>query len=97
VAGKRVADTLEVSTWVMSCRAFSRRIEFHTLECLFESSGARNIALAFRATERNGPTQEFLASIGANGAGPIVLDRRQFAAAQHDLPHRVSIVGAAKR
>jgi len=35
---------------VMSCRAFSRRIEFHTLEYLFGASGAENISLAFRST-----------------------------------------------
>jgi FkbH-like protein len=97
VAGKQAADTLEISTWVMSCRAFSRRIEFHTLESLFEAAGARNISLAYRATERNQPLQEFLAVIGADSAGDaaIVLRRDKFAAGGHDLPHWVSIVGAA--
>ena len=60
VAGKKAGETLEISTWVMSCRAFSRRIEFHTLECLFEASGARNLSLLFQPTERNLPLQEFL-------------------------------------
>lgn len=98
VAGKRVADRLEISTWVMSCRAFSRRIEFHTLESLFEASGARNISLAYRPTERNQPLQEFLAAIGADGGGAesIILPRDKFSGAGHDLPHRVSILRAGE-
>jgi FkbH-like protein len=88
VAGKKAGDTLEISTWVMSCRAFSRRIEFHTLGCLFETSGSRNISLAYRPTERNQPLQEFIGMLGG-----VQLDRDGFAAAGYDLPHQVSITG----
>ena len=95
IAGKQTADTLGISTWVMSCRAFSRRIEFHTLESLFETSGARNISLAYRPTERNQPLQEFLQTIGVTGSGDEIrtLSRAQFVAAAHDLPHQVSVTG----
>ncbi len=95
VAGKKAGETLEISTWVMSCRAFSRRIEFHTLGCLFEASGLPNVALAFRPTERNQPTQEFFRAIGVGGAEAetIVLGRDRFAASGHELPHRVSVTG----
>jgi FkbH-like protein len=97
VAGKRAGETLEVSTWVMSCRAFSRSIEFHTLECLFASSGARSISLAFRPTERNQPLQEFLAALDVNeGEREIrILSRERFSAGTHELPHQVSLTGEA--
>ena len=90
VAGKKAGETLEIATWVMSCRAFSRRIEFHTLGCLFEVSGSRNIEFAFQPTERNQPLQEFFQSLGISGGG---LGRDQFVAGGHELPHQVSITG----
>jgi FkbH-like protein len=93
VAGKQAAGRMEVSSWVMSCRAFSRRIEFHTLQHLFEASDVESLALAFRATERNQPLQEFLQSIGLNtssGGAELILTRDEFSDARHELPHRVS-------
>jgi predicted enzyme involved in methoxymalonyl-ACP biosynthesis len=45
---------------VMSCRAFSRRIEHACLRYLFEHVGAEEIILDFAPTMRNGPLQEFL-------------------------------------
>ena len=94
VAGKQAASSLEVSTWVMSCRAFSRRIEFHTLQYLFETSDAKSITLAFRATERNQPLQEFIQAIGLETAGGtgVILTRDEFASAGFELPHGVSSV-----
>ena len=94
VAGKQTAKHLEISTWVMSCRAFSRRIEFHTLEHLFGTSEAADISLAFQATDRNQPLQEFLRSIqlAGNGTGDWTLPREKFSSAGHELPHRVSII-----
>jgi len=94
VAGKQAADRLEISTWVMSCRAFSRRIEFHTLEYLFGASGAGNISLAFQPTGRNQPLQQFLRSIGlaAHGAEGWILSRERFVRGRHELPHRVSAI-----
>jgi FkbH-like protein len=49
-----------VDIWVMSCRAFSRHIEFQALRQLFSKSGASAIRFLFRPTERNGPLQTFL-------------------------------------
>jgi FkbH-like protein len=95
VAGRQNGDTLEVSTWVMSCRAFSRRIELHTLEYLFTASGARNISLLFRQTERNQPLQEFLRALEVPAGGPegSLLSRENFAGGGHELPHSVSVTG----
>jgi FkbH-like protein len=56
-------EGLLVDTWVMSCRAFSRRIEHQTLRLLFETGGVDEIGFAFEPTAKNGPTQEFFASL----------------------------------
>jgi predicted enzyme involved in methoxymalonyl-ACP biosynthesis len=50
---------LHVDLWVMSCRAFSRNIEFQMVHQLFEKYQASSIRFAFKSTERNGPLQEF--------------------------------------
>ena len=50
---------LEVNTWVMSCRAFSRRIEHQCLKYLFEKFSADEIAFDYEATARNSPLQDF--------------------------------------
>ena len=84
---------LRVSHWAMSCRAFSRRIEHHTLESLFRKTNADEIVFDFRPTPRNGPLQEFLAAIGAlpgDGAS-CRITRTAFASALAGggLPHEV--------
>ncbi len=56
-------ERLLVDTWVMSCRAFSRRVEHQTLRLLFETAGVDEIEFAFQPTAKNGPTQEFFASL----------------------------------
>ena len=61
--GARGGRTLHLRTWVMSCRAFSRRIEHRCLEFLFDHLGVDQVHLKFRATERNGPLREFLAAL----------------------------------
>lgn len=54
---------LELDTWVLSCRAFARRIEYALLGALFRQFSLRQIHLSFEATARNGPLQEFLSSL----------------------------------
>jgi FkbH-like protein len=89
VAGTRNGGRLDISTWVMSCRAFSRRIEFHVLDYLFQAFGAETLAFDFRATERNQPLQEFLRAIRVEDG---VLSREAFLAAGHELPHRAGAI-----
>jgi FkbH-like protein len=60
LAGRHAGNRLEVDWWVMSCRAFSRRIEYALLDYLFSREPIEEITLNFRATERNGPLREFL-------------------------------------
>jgi FkbH-like protein len=60
----RVADgEVQVERWVMSCRAFARRIEHATLRLLFDELDASTVVLAFGPTERNGPFREFLSEL----------------------------------
>jgi FkbH-like protein len=52
-----------VDIWVMSCRAFSRQIEFQSLKQLFAKSNAPSVRFLFKPTERNGPLQTFFAHL----------------------------------
>lgn len=63
VEGEMQGDSLHAEAWVMSCRAFARRIEHQTLKMLFETTGAREIAFDFTPTAKNGPLQDFFASL----------------------------------
>jgi FkbH-like protein len=63
VAGRVRGKTLRVDHWVMSCRAFSRRIEHRTLEELIRRFSVQGITLEFEQTPRNGPLREFLGQL----------------------------------
>ena len=58
------ARSLQVDTWVMSCRAFSRRIEYRSLQYLFDKCQAAEAVLDFHETPRNGPVKDFLREFG---------------------------------
>jgi FkbH-like protein len=94
LAGRREDNVLHVETWVMSCRAFSRRIEHRCLELLFEDFGAAEVVFDFRATPRNGPLREFLAGLlGESPAdGPLRLTRECFARNCPALFHQVEVL-----
>ena len=70
LGGYSQADQCHVDIWVMSCRAFSRQIEFQSLKRLFAKTAATNVRFAFKATERNGPLQTFFAHFFESGALP---------------------------
>jgi FkbH-like protein len=57
--GRAEGRVIHLSAWVMSCRAFSRRIEYQCLKHLFETFGADEIAFDYCETPRNGPLREF--------------------------------------
>ena len=90
-AGHTAGETLSVAAWVMSCRAFSRRIEHQTLRVLFARFGASIIALDYAKTDRNGPLQEFFAELLGSSppAGGIELRRKDLEAACPPLHHTV--------
>ena len=90
IMGKTGTRRVCINTWVMSCRAFSRRIEHQSLNYVFGTLGAEEIAFDFQATPRNGPLREFFEELGTIPAtGPLVLSREQFAAKVPPLFHRV--------
>jgi FkbH-like protein len=77
VAG-RLDRKLRVDMWVMSCRAFSRRIEHRCLEELFSKFDVDEIELDYAHTERNGPLSQFLTEIlGATPFPNCVISRRE--------------------
>jgi FkbH-like protein len=83
-------EGLLVDTWVMSCRAFSRRIEHQTLRLLFEATGAKEIEFAFEPTAKNGPTREFFASLlGQEPSAEFSLNKSQFDEVCPALYHEV--------
>ncbi|MGO9919369.1 MAG: HAD-IIIC family phosphatase [Isosphaeraceae bacterium] len=61
LTGRQDGPCITVQQWVMSCRAFSRRIEHRCLGLLFEELAADRVFLDFQATPRNGPFRNFLA------------------------------------
>jgi FkbH-like protein len=95
LAGHQLGDRVAVTSWVLSCRAFSRRIEFHILDYLFRCHGVETISLAFMPTDRNHPLQEFLRSISIpiDAERDCILSRAAFCSAGYELPHQVAVAG----
>jgi len=91
IAGRQTGRQLDVQTWVLSCRAFSRNIELHILDYLFRSRAVEKITLAFKPTERNHPLQEFLISLNlpADSDGECCIMREEFLRFGYDLPHKI--------
>jgi FkbH-like protein len=77
--GEVSGSRLVVNTWVLSCRAFGRRIEHAILQLLFDRSNLKEVEFNFIATARNRPLQDFLTGIlGGKPACQVVLSREQF-------------------
>ena len=85
LAGTRRAQRLLVDTWVMSCRAFSRAIEHHVLEWLFDELGVDVVQLEFVPTDRNGPLRGFLEDCGVDLDSPQLTRTTLHEAAQGRL------------
>ncbi len=84
--------TVRVDTLVMSCRAFSRRIEHQLLKVIFEEMNARKVEFSFVATPKNGPIRDFLQSlVGQEPSGTVTVTREQFDATCPRLYHEVKI------
>jgi FkbH-like protein len=90
--GEKHGHCIQVTSWVMSCRAFSRKIEYHTLDSLFRITGANELKFDFLPTDRNQPLQQFFSRIGIDDAvsDHPILRRERFVDSKHDLPHEVS-------
>lgn len=91
MAGQHKGETLLLDTWVMSCRAFGRRIEDACVEELFERFGANQIEFDFTATQRNGPLQEFLKRLLQKSAMPrSQLSLKEFLERRLETFHRIA-------
>jgi FkbH-like protein len=88
VAGRQQEKKLRVDTWVMSCRAFSRRIEYRCLEELFAKFDVDEIELDYLRTDRNSPLCEFLTELLSAAPSPAcVISRRDLAASPETFRH----------
>jgi FkbH-like protein len=90
VMGKITGHKLYVTSWVMSCRAFSRRIEHQCLKYLFEKLDAEEIVFDYEATPRNGPLQDFFtASFGEPPVPALSIRKADFDVKVPALFHQV--------
>jgi len=88
--GNSRGSTLRLEAWVMSCRAFSRRIEHQCMRFLFEELMQEQIVFDFQRTERNGPLQETLEQLmGSAPENEVCLNRQQFIDRLPALYHQV--------
>jgi FkbH-like protein len=78
MAGRREGKKFSVEHWVMSCRAFSRRIEYGCLLHVFQKFGAEAASFDFAPTPRNTPIQGFFAELmGAPPRAGFSISRQQ--------------------
>jgi FkbH-like protein len=78
--GRQDGGTIVVDSWVLSCRAFSRRIEHSTLQALFDQTGCNQFQFEFQETNRNGPFQKTLRELTGETpkAGLVTLSQTSF-------------------
>jgi predicted enzyme involved in methoxymalonyl-ACP biosynthesis len=90
LAGRVVGSVLTLDAWVMSCRAFSRRIEHRCLEELFARFSLKEIVGNFVPTAKNGPIQEFLTDVlGHEPQANCVISRGAYMANRRDTFQKV--------
>jgi FkbH-like protein len=79
---------LTVDVWVMSCRAFSRRIEHACMQYLFNNWEIDDVSLDYVPTTRNAPTRDFLTSLlGSEPNGTCTITREMFSATAPPMFH----------
>ncbi|MDE3167736.1 MAG: HAD-IIIC family phosphatase [Acidobacteriota bacterium] len=79
LTGRLEAGALHVDNWVLSCRAFGRRIEYAMLAALIEQFQLARIHFRFERTERNTPMREMLEGL-VDGPleGEVILNVKDF-------------------
>lgn len=93
VLGQMESSVLTINTWVMSCRAFSRQIEYKCLEYLFENLNVSEIKLDFCPTPRNAPLREFLSRlVDTELTAPLSISREIFMDRRPKLAHKINEV-----
>jgi FkbH-like protein len=95
LAGRVLRGRTVVDVWVMSCRAFSRRIEHACIERLFAKFEPDEIEFDYRSTPRNGPITAFLENVlGETPKGRVRLSRAVFCERKPQMFHSVAEVAA---
>ena len=97
IQGRTERGSVHITTWVMSCRAFSRRIEFQCLKKLLERFEAEEITFDFKTTAKNSPTQEFFTELLGGTEAPILLTAQQFVEKSPRLYHHVEDLSVETR
>lgn len=87
--GRTEENQLHVTSWVMSCRAFSRRIEHHMLKYLFDKLHVTEVVFGYEGTAKNGPLKEFLTELLGEATPGARLSRASFLANSPALLHQV--------
>ena len=91
ILGTRDERSIRVQTWVMSCRAFSRRIEHQCLRYLFDEVGVDEITFDFITTAPNRPMQDFLKAFADSLRTPLTLTDETFRARTPRLFHQIEV------
>ena len=92
LAGQASEAMVNVKTWVMSCRAFGRSIEYQCLKTILDRFAANEIMFQFLPTPRNEYLQEFSKSLlGETPTGPFRISRSLFLDKCPRLYHEVEI------
>ncbi|MGO9973784.1 MAG: HAD-IIIC family phosphatase [Solirubrobacteraceae bacterium] len=87
---ERRESDLVIRTWVMSCRALSRRIEHHCLRFVFDAFAVDRVTIDYQPTDRNAPFREFLGSLLDAAPQPTeCLTRQALSERGPALVHRV--------
>ncbi len=97
MTGEILSDRLKVITWVMSCRAFARRIEHQMLRVAFDHFAVSEIEFAYEPTSRNLPLRDFLISFNETleeDGGPLRLEKGDFDASSPALYHTVNLIAS---
>lgn len=88
--GRVEGSRLHLETWVMSCRAFARRIEHQTLRRLLSACEVNELFFEFEPTPKNGPLQEFFGQfLEARPTSGFALGAEQMERHLPPLYHRV--------
>jgi FkbH-like protein len=88
--GSRRNQAISLRSWVMSCRAFARRIEHASLRMLFDHLDARRVEFEYAATPRNGPLRETLEFyLGSELIPPVSLSLERFDELCPALYHKI--------
>jgi len=91
ILGQRESSVLKIDSWVMSCRAFSRHIEYQCLEYLFGTLGVSEIEFDFHSTARNAPLRDFLSQfMDLDQDGLPKLNKETFMMKKPRLSHKIT-------